>query len=275
LKCPKCGGVTKKVSAGVYCINCNLVIDTAAHPAVASVNAAARDSKPESKALETTVEPVIEIIRAEAKSPSDQGKPPIETVSVTKVNRKLSSYVLLFVICVVPIIGLGYYLFTPSILVPFTLTTSMLTTSTYTNVGVYLASTPCQYCLYNTFVTLTASTTYLQPTIFPYAYTSTGANTLSPYAVSATWSIAVIIAAILGVSTFAYFSQHHERKTEAKTVPTQRDMKGIVLELQGEDTQKTEPVKTAVTSNMKFCRECGAQIPRDSIFCEECGIKLA
>jgi len=27
-------------------------------------------------------------------------------------------------------------------------------------------------------------------------------------------------------------------------------------------------------NKFKFCRECGAQIPRDSVFCEECGTKL-
>jgi len=30
-----------------------------------------------------------------------------------------------------------------------------------------------------------------------------------------------------------------------------------------------------MTKSTKFCRNCGAKIPRDSNFCEECGTKLA
>jgi ribosomal protein L40E len=38
------------------------------------------------------------------------------------------------------------------------------------------------------------------------------------------------------------------------------------------------PIETPVAQPVgltKFCRECGAKIPKDSVFCEECGMNLA
>ena len=36
----------------------------------------------------------------------------------------------------------------------------------------------------------------------------------------------------------------------------------------------TYPTASLNDSNMMFCRECGAKIPRSSRFCEKCGNKL-
>jgi len=48
-----------------------------------------------------------------------------------------------------------------------------------------------------------------------------------------------------------------------------------------EKTAQTQPAGssqvgalTQVTASVKFCRNCGAKIARDSKFCEECGTQL-
>ena len=47
---------------------------------------------------------------------------------------------------------------------------------------------------------------------------------------------------------------------------------GAVLTVGTPQLKITEPSPTTIS--MKFCRECGAKIPRDSNFCEECGAQL-
>jgi len=37
---------------------------------------------------------------------------------------------------------------------------------------------------------------------------------------------------------------------------------------------KTEQAPAAATAGVKFCRNCGAKIPKESKFCESCGTNL-
>jgi len=41
-----------------------------------------------------------------------------------------------------------------------------------------------------------------------------------------------------------------------------------------ETQPKTEPAPAATAGDMKFCRNCGAKIPKESKFCESCGTNL-
>ena len=41
-----------------------------------------------------------------------------------------------------------------------------------------------------------------------------------------------------------------------------------------ETQPKTEPAPSAAAGDMKFCRNCGAKIPKESKFCESCGTNL-
>jgi hypothetical protein len=66
------------------------------------------------------------------------------------------------------------------------------------------------------------------------------------------------------------------RKDDTTFATTGPDVEKIVPPTAKEPKQgpgpQHEPPKLVST---KYCRECGAKIPRDSIFCEECGTRLA
>ncbi len=59
------------------------------------------------------------------------------------------------------------------------------------------------------------------------------------------------------------------RRTKSKKLQTETVSQG------GTELLKSiEPKVVKESTKLKFCRECGAQIPGDSLFCEECGTKL-
>ena len=145
--------------------------------------------------------------------------PTVPVQQPIKVRSKTSTFVILALICFLPVLGLEYYVFTPSISVPFTLTESLTSTpsqpSSLLVYSTYLTTT-CQYCLYS-FVTQTYSSYIEATSVYAFISTSTGVKRVSPYAVSAGWSIAsIVIATILALVALFYLTQYHKPKAEAK-----------------------------------------------------------
>jgi rhomboid protease GluP len=205
-----------------------------------------------------------------------------------KVRRETPTLILLAIICVAPLLGLGYFLITPSIPIDQTIngytTASFIRTSTqYIATTIFGTTTgPCGsgYYYYYATTCVTRVGLYVQVTPVPlangftssYSYTSTinGASTLSPYVFSPLNSIAsTVIVIVLSLAVFVFFSRHREQhKPETQTVYT-----GTKQSMRPKDVGSRELTKSD-RSRMMFCRECGAKISRDSVFCEECGFKL-
>jgi hypothetical protein len=68
-----------------------------------------------------------------------------------------------------------------------------------------------------------------------------------------------------------------QRESGSKTQKTQPRAIDVLTSSSTSITQRSLRPSGALarTSSTRFCRECGAKIPRDSRYCEECGTSLA
>ena len=188
--------------------------------------------------------------------------------------------VLVLLFCALPIAGLIYYVFTPSISIsyPISSTSTIKTTptqfypTTYSYVGFGQTSACSYYACGSMWITTTVAwltTTMAYGTTSSYEVTSvtTSFSTLALYAVYQTETTAsIIVASVLVAVVLLIVSRHARAQVSKPMVP---------------DTTPTARLDTVVTkqeaqprASTKFCRECGAKIPRDSVFCEKCGSKL-
>jgi hypothetical protein len=95
-----------------------------------------------------------------------------------------------------------------------------------------------------------------------FAYTSTSVTTVPPYSLNpipAGALILIVVAALAAVIVVGLTSGATSRKPEKSQI-------GLATARETRTPSTIGPTK--------FCRECGAKIPRDSIFCEECGTRL-
>jgi ribosomal protein L40E len=174
--------------------------------------------------------------------------------------------------------------FTPSVPQAVIYTTSTAATVThyvassyvgYTSTSTYTTYTSCSKSYYYS-VCRTSTDSYAFPVWMTTSvareypatsvYKSTSITTVPPYTTN-TNSPALVLSflvvaggALLALGAMARSSQPKTIKLEPLEIATERPGTARV-------PQKSEP--------MKFCRECGAKIPRDSVYCEECGAKLA
>jgi len=87
------------------------------------------------------------------------------------------------------------------------------------------------------------------------------------------WLLTLILA-IVGLPLYAY-ELHKLRKTQIahrQTTLVEPALRPATASIQEQAPIMTE--RSTVIPSMKFCRFCGAKIPRDSKFCEECGAKV-
>lgn len=195
-------------------------------------------------------------------------------------HKKLAT-IITVIVCVVPLLGLTYYLITPSVVTPFHITNHLSYTSTNQITYVWSSSSVIGYTAYATYVvpcsnyytcfsyhttesiqvytisTLTATHTVGVTTSIT-DVKSTLLSTLPPYAVSdRSWPAAIAVTAVIVTALLVY---------------------GILFVNPPQTPQSHEEIKTNAAEvsakKVMFCRECGARIPRDSIFCEECGRRI-
>jgi hypothetical protein len=187
--------------------------------------------------------------------------------------------VLLFIatFCVLPLLGVGFYLIVPTVpgetvTTQVTITTRMVDTGTsyLTASVVYTVSTYTSLCNYlgppygcgslrtnyatASYSTAIAAFTSTQPLVT----TSSSQTTLAPHAPSQTGGIAVIMAAIIIAAALVVAWKRRAQPPSLQSAQPSARPRGVI------------PVK----SNMQFCDYCGARIPVDSTFCEECGAHL-
>ena len=178
--------------------------------------------------------------------------------------------------CVLPLLGLGFYLVAPTVpgetvTTQVTITTRMVETGTsfLTASVVYTVSTYTSLCNYfgppfgcgglrtnyatASYSTVIAAFTSTQPLVT----TSHSETTLAPHATSQTGGIAVIMAAIIIAASLVFACK---RRAQPPSLPSQQT--------------SARPSRIPFKSNMQFCDYCGARIPVDSTFCEECGANL-
>jgi hypothetical protein len=272
-ECPNCHKATSKQS--VTCKRCGAVL-----------------SEPEAKVKAATLGPPSPTVIISKPS----GTIKKDKTSLQRIQRKTSSLVILAVVCVAPLVGLACYMVTP-IRVAYTTTlyspavsvsTSVFTyeyysttsvghrLSTYTTLGVgsacygYIGSSCASY-LYNTrrvystsIIPIYETTTMETPYTTSHTMTSTNmlTSTGSTYAVPTNGTTAAIVAVasiIIGALLVYAIAFHRPRPSQPPPA------------------KAIEPESSKLTSqglSTKFCRACGAKIPRDSIFCEECGTRL-
>jgi ribosomal protein L40E len=188
---------------------------------------------------------------------------------VIKVRRKTPTLILLTVICVVPLLGLAYSLFTPFIPITIYQTMTFNTASSVTRTFTFSIANPTSYT--SLFCALICATTVrvlsYVPTTSTVAYTafssssstSYGFSTQSPYALSQGGSIVLMTVTIILVGAALFYFGRTRQISHDVIPPSQLS------------NQATEPTKDTVKPTVKFCRECGAKMPRDSRFCEKCG----
>lgn len=205
---------------------------------------------------------------------------PVERAITDRNKHKARNLLLLVLICVVPFLILVYYLATPSVLVPYSVTEMYTTASSVTYeypmpallVGYSLTTSsistcyPYYYCyyVYSTMSIGVYSSWAITTTVTSMSTltsVSSLVTTLAPSAVPERGGTAAIILVIVFVVGVLFLSWVGFLRPAPKVEPA-------IIQ------QETEPQKVATKSGMKFCRECGAKIPRDSVFCEECGSKL-
>jgi len=90
-------------------------------------------------------------------------------------------------------------------------------------------------------------------------------------------SIITLLFAIVGLPLYAYDLYKLRKAQEAgqvRTIIEPVSAAGITTPVQTSSIPIRERETPIVVPPTKFCRECGAKIPRDSGFCEECGSKL-
>jgi ribosomal protein L40E len=245
-------------------------------------------------------------LRPETNRPVSVGEPSERTVAKPaapaagiKIQRKTSSLLILVVIFVAPLVGLVYYLVTPSVLIFYTATsyspavsvsTSATTSFYYSTASIGSCSTTymtqlvgsaclgyagssCASWVYNTrrvqttgiipiyeTTTIKTSHTMLHTTTSTKILTSTMSTHTVPEdgTTAAIVAVSSIIIGALLVYAIAFRNRQPRQPPPVKAI-------------------EPEPPKSISQKGLdtKFCRECGAKIPRDSTFCEECGAKLA
>jgi ribosomal protein L40E len=105
-------------------------------------------------------------------------------------------------------------------------------------------------------------------------------NASKPLPLVALYAIAVTVAVLFGFNVFYchYFHQSGRwLRKEVKPQETYFDKLHRTNKLWVAMRSIPEPQVSLAEPpdrETKFCRKCGAKIPRDSIFCEECGAKL-
>jgi len=83
------------------------------------------------------------------------------------------------------------------------------------------------------------------------------------------YAVITLLLAIIGLPVYAY-ELHKLRKNQ------QTGQVGTLVQPTVPTTTPSVAQQAPATSPpTKFCRACGAKIPRDSIYCEECGTSLA
>lgn len=227
-------------------------------------------------------------ISAKPAKPISVGKTPPR-----KLRRKTSSLVILVVVCVVPLVGLAYYLVTPSVPVPYSSQKLIVATITYsiystasvgTSTTTYVTEVESSLCLlynqYNQCVLapyppflVSVRTTSTVP-IYETATMQTSdtvsntipisrLSTVPPYTVPemGTYTAIVAVAAIIIGALAFYVIVFQAPRTERRPPSEASGSKSPKVTLPG-------------GLGTKFCSECGAKIPRDSAFCEECGKSL-
>jgi ribosomal protein L40E len=91
------------------------------------------------------------------------------------------------------------------------------------------------------------------------------AHTISPIYSADYWVPTIIAALLLAIlSVLVIFLLMRRRRTAG--------IKQVQAATQIQASSKNKADMTITPT--KFCRECGAKIPRDSVFCEECGKQL-
>ena len=179
--------------------------------------------------------------------------------------------------CVLPLLGLGFYLIAPTVpgetvATQVTITTRMVDTGTshLTASIIYTASSYTSLCNYfgppfgcgslrTTYVTASYSTAIAAFTSTQLLVTTSSSEaTLAPHAMSQAGGISVIVAAIIVAAALVVEWKRHAQLPSFQTEQTSARPRGII----------------PFNSNMQFCDYCGARIPLDSTFCEECGAHL-
>jgi hypothetical protein len=82
---------------------------------------------------------------------------------------------------------------------------------------------------------------------------------------------AVIIGGVLAVVPFLIVLKRQKPKPAAPLVPSISE----ATKVKATDASPQEAGQVMAVPSTKFCRQCGATIPRDSRFCELCGATLA
>jgi len=201
-RCPKCGGETKEVAAGIYCFKCDLLLDSTGQPIA-----------PRSGVVTT-------------RTP----KPPAPPVGEFHVWAPI--------LWLVAIILLGFI--------------SWIS-------GLWVVGMPG-------WVVLICAAVYVHYDAKKYGIESHALLTL--------------LLAIIGLPLHA--NELHKLRKAQQTGQVQI-LKPERVEARAPDaTVKPQPPvsgevageRSDITKPTKFCRKCGAKIPRDSEFCEECGTRL-
>jgi hypothetical protein len=176
--------------------------------------------------------------------------------------------------CVVILLGLGFYLITPT--VPGETVTSQVTITTrtadtgtsYLTASVaYTISSYTSLCNHLGCSSLTRTDVIASTStaIAPYTSTqllvttSSSEATLASHAMSQAGGISVIVAAFIVAATLM---ASWKRRVQPST------------SFRNEQTSARRRSTIPIKPNVQFCDHCGTRIPLDSTFCEECGASL-
>jgi hypothetical protein len=175
--------------------------------------------------------------------------------------------------CVLPLLGLGFYLIAPT--VPGeTVTTQMTITTRTVDTGTSYLTTSIAYTvssytslcnhigcssLTKTDVTTSTSTAIAAFTSTQLLVTTSSSEaTLAPHAMSQAGGISMIVASIIVGAALVIVSKRRAQPPSFQTEQTSTQPRSTI------------PIKP----NIQFCDHCGTRIPLDSTFCEECGAPL-
>jgi ribosomal protein L40E len=207
----------------------------------------------------------------------------------TRIRRRKTRFVVLTVVCLVSLFILGGYMITPSIPVqiPISETLSELTTyqtgftTTVTSTG-FTSTSYFTYYRYDNLrncdiqpylgavcvTSITRTTPLYLSSIITSTYVQTNPTysvlVVSPFTANVNGSAVLMLTVVSASAILLFLIRPKTAKPNLHQPITQT-------------SALTQPsiVETSRTSSVfKFCRECGAKMPRDSIFCEECGTKF-
>jgi ribosomal protein L40E len=85
--------------------------------------------------------------------------------------------------------------------------------------------------------------------------------------------IGILVAVVVVAVAAAYLMSQKKKSTKADQKQTVTPITKTTEPTQPKPPPQPSEIKPESKSS-KYCRKCGATIPRDSVFCEECGTKL-